>query len=82
MPTTISVPYKELYDGLTESIDKSTVQATKKYLVNWSDRWQFARDMAGKAVRVGNNQIVRTVPYQYPDNRNLFAVGLSMESAV
>ena len=69
MPAIITVPYQELHDGLSESVDMTSVSVTKKYLVNWSDRWTFAQNIAGRATQVGTSSIVRSYPLQYPDNR-------------
>jgi hypothetical protein len=82
MPATITVPYSIMHNGRNESVDTNGVYATMVFLVDWSDRWQFIRDVAGKSVIVGPSSgptIVRSAPLQYPDNKNLYANGVSVE---
>ena len=82
LKSTITVPYKELHDGLDESVDLVGVYATKKYLVAWKDRWQFMKDVAGKTVMVGTPTspiLIRQAPLAYPDNQNLYANGVSVK---
>lgn len=78
----ITVPYVELHEGSYEEVEPGVVKAQKKYLIAWTDRWQFARDVAGTAQKVGSGlgTILRVVPLQYAPNKNLYANGLSMES--
>lgn len=78
----ITVPYLELHDGSQEQLDLGSIKAQKKYLIAWSDRWQFAKDVAGtsKKVDAALGTIVRAVPLQYPDYPTLYASGLMMEA--
>ena len=82
MPAVITVPYQEMHAGLEESVDLRGVYAVKKYKVAWKDRWQFLRDVAGRTVISGSASapvLVRSAPLQYPDNKNLYANGISVE---
>ena len=77
----ITVPYLEMHEGNSETIAVGNVTAVKRYLIAWSDRWQFAKDVAGTAQKIGSglSTITRYVPLQYPGNKNLYANGLKME---
>jgi len=79
----ITVPYVELHEGFDEAIDRNGITATIRYLIDWNDRWQFARDVAGTArsFGTGNSSVIRTIPLQYPHNKWLYANSLKFDPA-
>jgi hypothetical protein len=79
--TAVTVPFAELHDTLSESADGNGVQATKSFLVRWTDRIQFYKDVMGHVTITGGvgGTVTRLIPLQYPDMPRLYAVSLHME---
>jgi len=86
MSSTITVPYKELGEefGLMEGSNEQGAYARKPYLVAWSQRFEFIREMAGSASQNGSasgGNWIRAVPYAYPDAPWIYAQGCEIKPA-
>ena len=71
----ITVPFKEVGEGLEEGNDERGGFAHKPYLVDWGNRILFSQQVMGQSAQSGGSKGVwtRQVPYSYPESPGLYA---------